>query len=194
MKKSLFAAACLASTLGFSQMANAEILKFTLTGDVNAFWFLDSNPATAYAAGTSETFASDVNWFAIGDAQGSFPGATYNYVADIAFYNAVYDGGLEIVDNYAPGGNVALLTLFGDQLYTGPETAPVFSASATPYTLYDANDPTRQFSLSITGAAVPEPSTWAMMIIGFGAVGGAMRARRSGNVRVTFGKASKVAA
>ena len=26
--------------------------------------------------------------------------------------------------------------------------------------------------------AVPEPSTWAMLLVGFGAIGGAMRARR----------------
>jgi hypothetical protein len=30
-----------------------------------------------------------------------------------------------------------------------------------------------------TAAAVPEPATWAMMIIGFGAVGSAMRRRRT---------------
>jgi hypothetical protein len=29
------------------------------------------------------------------------------------------------------------------------------------------------------GGAVPEPATWAMMILGFGLVGGAMRSRRS---------------
>lgn len=32
--------------------------------------------------------------------------------------------------------------------------------------------------LSVSGA-VPEPATWAMMILGFGAVGGAMRRRQS---------------
>lgn len=30
------------------------------------------------------------------------------------------------------------------------------------------------------GGAVPEPSTWAMMLIGFGAIGGGMRRKRSG--------------
>jgi hypothetical protein len=34
-------------------------------------------------------------------------------------------------------------------------------------------------------SAVPEPSTWAMMIGGFGIVGGAMRRRRS-TTTVTF--------
>ncbi|MEM8917437.1 MAG: PEPxxWA-CTERM sorting domain-containing protein [Pseudomonadota bacterium] len=34
-------------------------------------------------------------------------------------------------------------------------------------------------------AAVPEPGTWAMMILGFGLVGGAMRRRRA-NVKVSY--------
>lgn len=33
--------------------------------------------------------------------------------------------------------------------------------------------------------AVPEPSTWAFMIFGFGAIGGAMRRRRKANVEVS---------
>jgi hypothetical protein len=43
------------------------------------------------------------------------------------------------------------------------------------------------YSISTTGVApaVPEPATWAMMIGGFGGIGGAMRARRR-KVSVTF--------
>lgn len=37
----------------------------------------------------------------------------------------------------------------------------------------------RNYAFRISGAgAVPEPSAWALMILGFGAVGGAMRQRR----------------
>ena len=32
-------------------------------------------------------------------------------------------------------------------------------------------------------AAVPEPATWVMFIVGFGLVGGAMRCRQCANVR-----------
>ena len=43
-----------------------------------------------------------------------------------------------------------------------------------------ALDDTQGFSNAVlyTTGAVPEPSTWALMLIGFGAVGGAMRAKR----------------
>lgn len=34
------------------------------------------------------------------------------------------------------------------------------------------------FGLTMSTAAVPEPGTWALMILGFGAIGGAMRRRR----------------
>ena len=34
--------------------------------------------------------------------------------------------------------------------------------------------------------AVPEPSTWAMMILGFGAIGGMMRGKRRETVRVRY--------
>ncbi len=41
-------------------------------------------------------------------------------------------------------------------------------------------------SFSPVAAAVPEPASWAMMIVGFGAVGFAMRRRRKMAVRVAF--------
>jgi hypothetical protein len=36
----------------------------------------------------------------------------------------------------------------------------------------------KQFSFSFAGAVVPEPATWAMMLMGLGTMGAAMRARR----------------
>ncbi len=44
-----------------------------------------------------------------------------------------------------------------------------------------------KFSLNPVTGAVPEPATWAMMIGGFGMVGGAMRrTRRKQKVSVKF--------
>jgi hypothetical protein len=39
---------------------------------------------------------------------------------------------------------------------------------------------------SISSAGVPEPATWALMILGFGAVGGAMRRRQGVKANVRF--------
>ncbi len=39
---------------------------------------------------------------------------------------------------------------------------------------------------SATAGGVPEPATWAFMIFGFGAIGGAMRRQRKANVKVSY--------
>ncbi len=41
------------------------------------------------------------------------------------------------------------------------------------------------FSFTLAGGGIPEPATWAMMLIGFGIVGGAMRGRKA-SIRVTY--------
>lgn len=41
-----------------------------------------------------------------------------------------------------------------------------------------------EYGTSVPSGAVPEPATWALMVLGFGAVGAAMRKRRQ--VRVTY--------
>ncbi|MFN7173140.1 MAG: PEPxxWA-CTERM sorting domain-containing protein [Thermaurantiacus tibetensis] len=38
---------------------------------------------------------------------------------------------------------------------------------------------TSSFNFEVTGGVIPEPATWAMLIAGFGLVGGAMRRRRA---------------
>ena len=48
--------------------------------------------------------------------------------------------------------------------------------------VYDAT-----FSATIEAAAVPEPASWAMMIGGFGLVGGAVRRRQAVRTAVSFG-------
>lgn len=45
------------------------------------------------------------------------------------------------------------------------------------------------FRSAAVAAAAPEPATWAMMLLGFGVVGGALRRRRKQAVRVRFANA-----
>jgi hypothetical protein len=40
----------------------------------------------------------------------------------------------------------------------------------------------KQNSVTLLGSAVPEPGTWAMMLMGFGAIGASMRRRRPRNI------------
>lgn len=51
--------------------------------------------------------------------------------------------------------------------------------------IYTPNVLAQVSSLANMGA-VPEPATWAFMIFGFGAIGGAMRRQRKANVKVSY--------
>ncbi|GAA0466145.1 hypothetical protein GCM10009096_03510 [Parasphingorhabdus litoris] len=56
-----------------------------------------------------------------------------------------------------------------------------FDMSGGPEVGFDA----LSFGIANAGA-VPEPATWAFMIFGFGAIGGAMRRQRKANVKVSY--------
>ena len=88
----------------------------------------------------------------------------------------------------SPSGNV-LTTEFGANGLTGTEnsTTYVFRTNATNFNnqgffgIIDGS--TLSGRTYMPTAAVPEPATWAMMLVGFGAVGASMRRRRKVAVR-----------
>lgn len=61
---------------------------------------------------------------------------------------------------------------------------PLFGEGVEGYIYFGPTDGGRVL-INVDGRALPEPASWAMMLGGFGAVGGAMRARRK--VAVRFG-------
>ena len=73
------------------------------------------------------------------------------------------------VANFAQGGEVHLGTFLGQGLIDG-----------------SSRDPARGLERSLGGglsAPTPEPATWALMMIGIGMAGGALRRNRNGTVR-----------
>lgn len=92
-------------------------------------------------------------------------------------------------------GNVANIQVLGQQgaanrinasttgpsLFTGSLSAPTFATGT--FTAARSS-----LVISEVAAAVPEPSTWAMLVLGFGFIGASMRMkRRKQNVSVSYG-------
>jgi hypothetical protein len=61
--------------------------------------------------------------------------------------------------------SLGLVNAAGDQVYSGPESSPVFAPGS-----FSAADINENMG-TLTFTAVPEPSTWAMMLLGFAGLG-----------------------
>jgi len=112
-------------------------------------------------------------------AQGS---ASFNFDPDIiTFTSGVFSGGLStFVVTPGPTGTAIQVDLAS--MPAGPQTLTLMG---TLTTAPRGNSFARiGGSITLTDAAVPEPATWAMFILGFGAVGSFMR-RRNAAVRST---------
>jgi hypothetical protein len=74
------------------------------------------------------------------------------------------------------GANILGFSASGTLRYAGYDATPgtfLFTTQGTRTTSFSAS--------AFTTAAVPEPATWALMILGFGVVGYSMRRRRTGS-------------
>ena len=159
----------------FTLSATSNITGLNFTGQ-----FFNPNTSVGPISGFTVNFYSDAagapgstlaSSFTTGTAGQSCTGVVCNYSLALNF-NA--DAGtrywMSIVPdllfppqwgwNFGSGGNgVAYQTFFGT-----------------------TTQQTRDYAFTLTGNAVPEPATWAMMIAGFGIIGGALRRRRTGVV------------
>ncbi len=144
---------------------------FSLTGDYTATW---SIPATAKPYNFNSVVA---NFFNLTFAM---PGNIDNVYA-LSVRSDGSGGGIVIYDPNALfilGG--AIYSGQGDAIYTGALASPTFKSGA--FTLYSpGGQQNGTLTISDTPAGgVPEPASWAMMIVGVGLTGAAMRRRRAG--------------
>lgn len=158
--------------------ANAATLLFELNttplfgSPQSAIFELDSNP-TPDRINDQSAFGIEQIFF--DNVSGIFNGI--EGTANIGFGR----GGVAKIQVLGPAGAMNRVNASAggpNALFTGSLQAPVFAPGSPTLT---------RGTLTITevGAAVPEPATWAMMLIGFGAIGFAMR-RRKQNVKVRY--------
>jgi hypothetical protein len=88
--------------------------------------------------------------------------------------NVPVAGSLVNIDTASAGHNQ--FTDFSDVVDLGPGTYYIKIISSGLKTALTQGD--AKFSVSLQGTAVPEPATWGVMLVGFGAIGASMRARR----------------
>ena len=103
--------------------------------------------------------------------------------------NALTNG--DVFFTFAGGDSDGQVTTLYDLSKNGQNFFNAFNGTFKSVTMSFTNgatvDDVRQFRMSAAPtAAVPEPATWAMMLLGFGAIGFGMRRRRSDTVRVRF--------
>jgi hypothetical protein len=156
MRKSLLRRALLllafATSLPLASAANASVYLFNLTGPHTATFSLNGSPTPA---------ATGTGFFTLQNVPGTSDGAATTF-AQLSFFDAAHDGGYSL--------------LGGPQLFTGTLASPTFTLGT--FALSDDGFVSFKYNLSITDAAsVPEPATWAMMLLGFAGIGLALRRR-----------------
>ena len=154
--------------------AHAALLLFDLSGGRNVTFQLDSNPTPD----SSQSFLGEQAAFF--NVAGTVNGAPTT-IDTISFGTGVFADlsitavGLDFTQ-YASGG----------PLFTGPGSAPVFAPGTFELVNPFFPDSNSTLTISAVGGAVPEPSAWALLILGFGVVGAALRRSRTTRTAVSF--------
>jgi hypothetical protein len=165
-KHSLLLCSLALSTAFAAVPASAELLTFNLTGSRTATFTLESAAPSSFTS--SALVGNQVFFNAVAGTFGGTAGT-----ADISF------GTNLIADLNIQSANLGFTQLSapGD-LFTGPASSPTFNIGTFNLSGgFTAGPATLTISRAAV-AAVPEPSTWAMMLVGFGAIGASMRRRR----------------
>lgn len=151
--------------------AHAQALTFNLTGSRTATFTLPSSNPDSF---TSSALVGNQIFF--NAVAGNFGGTAGT--ANINFgTNLIAD--LNILSSNL--GQTQLSLIGGGDLFTGPASNPVFNIGTFNLSGGFTAGPATLTITRAAVAAVPEPATWAMMLVGFGAMGVSLRRRRRAN-------------
>jgi hypothetical protein len=165
MKHLLLAVAAAATLSAAAPLANAAtVLTFTFSADGK------SAVASFNSSGVGATF-SDTYTFTLpaGFASTALTSAAVNGTTDTAF-SSVMMNGMTLTTNSS--GAIDTKSLLNVPVNPGANTLVVNGTSGGLYS-YGGNISFAKL------AAVPEPATWALMILGFGSAGAMLRRRRA---------------
>jgi hypothetical protein len=156
------AAPAMAQNLITNGNFSAGLSNWSLSND--CCWYTDSNGFREGAVGDysylSQTF---------GDSAGQMLTLDYDFTSDAGSQFVLFNG-VEVPNSYSgPEGWTHYTFTLG--LATGSDTI----------TFRGRNDPSYSAltNVSVTQSPVPETATWALMLGGFGMVGGALRSRKT---------------
>ena len=102
--------------------------------------------------------------------------------------------GQSTAEGFAPGGNwrdaVVIYAGGADPILVDPLLVPIAATNVgeVSFDVRGSSVSSERANLAVIStqqatSPVPEPATWAMMLVGFGAVGGALRSRRKATLR-----------
>lgn len=154
------------SGAGMSVSAQAQALNFELTGARTATFTLPSSTPSSF----SSSFVGDQIFF--NNIFGTFGGTAGN--ANISF-------GTNLISTFQiQSPTLGFTQLSGPDLFSGPASSPTFNLGTFNLSGgFLSGASTLTISRASVVAAVPEPATWTMMLLGFGAIGFSVRRRRS---------------
>lgn len=201
MKKYLIAG-LLAATMATGAQAQSNLSSATVTGPSGTVWntAADSfytlflvrpfgnvlNPTDNFSGSASTLGANNFTTAGEGFPTGGSMNSDPFYTLTLLFANGAQVTG-QYVGSVFTGGTTSTVGGFNYSLTGfGWDRSPSDNVSA--FRSVSGGDPadyTGQFAYSVT-AAVPEPATWAMMLIGFGGIGFGMRRRAKVRTTVAY--------
>lgn len=204
MKKYLVAG-ILAATMATGAQAQSNLTSATVTGPSGTVWNTNAadtfytlflvrpfgtilNPNDNFSGSASTLGANNFTTAGEGFPTGGSMNSDPFYTLTLMFANGAQITG-QYVGSVFTGGTSSAVGGFNYTLTGfGWDRSPADNVSA--YRAVSGGDPadyTGQFAYSVAAvAAVPEPATWAMMLLGFGGIGFAMRRRSQVRTTVSY--------
>ena len=172
MRKILLAGTAIAAATAALPAAAAPIL-FELTGSRTATFIID--PVAKAPDFFSSSFIGDQ--VSYNSVAGTFGGVTGNAFVGFGTFLAA------TLNIQSP--NLGFTQFTGPDLFTTVNSRPVFNLGT--FQLNSIGSGASTLKISSVSAAVPEPMSWALMTVGFGFAGAALRyRRRSTKATVSF--------